>query len=123
MAIADPSKLLHQESLASAAGEIYRMRRARDRLMPKGFRGEPAWDMLLALFSEAPSKLTVSSLCFCSGVPSSTSLRWIDVLARAGLLERTSHPRDDEIVFVSLTDDGRFLIERCLEAMLGSPID
>ena len=52
------------ELLSNAAGEIYRMRRARDRYLPKELTGEPAWDILLALYAEEPAKLPVSSLCF-----------------------------------------------------------
>jgi DNA-binding MarR family transcriptional regulator len=104
--------------LSSAASEIYRMRRARDREMPDGVMGEPAWDILLALFAEEPAKLPVSTVCYGSGVPSTTALRWIGVLEAQGLLERTQHTRDARIVLLSLTDQGRLAMERSLNAML-----
>lgn len=94
------------------------MRRARDRVMPEGLTGEPAWDILLALYSEEPGELTVSSVCHGSGVPPTTAARWIGVLASQGFLERTKHPRDDRVVLVSLTAKGRLIVERCLKAML-----
>jgi len=94
------------------------MRRARDRVMPSGLTGEPAWDILLALYSEDPGELTVSSVCHGSGVPPTTAARWIGVLDVRGFIERSKHPRDDRIVLVSLTPQGRVIVERCLKAML-----
>jgi len=79
------SEIDDPELLSNAAGEIYRMRRARDRYLPKELTGEPAWDILLALYAEEPAKLPVSSLCFGSGAPQTTALRWIAVLEKAGL--------------------------------------
>jgi len=104
--------------LTSAAAEIYAMRRARDRYMPDGLASEPAWDMLLALYSEEPSKLPVSSLCYGSGVPMTTALRWIGVLESQGLVERTRHRRDRRINLLSLTREGSSMVERCLRAIL-----
>lgn len=104
--------------LITAAGEIYRMRRARDRIMPADFVGEPAWDMLLALYSEEPAKLPVSSVCYGSGVPTTTALRWIGALVEQCLVERTRHNRDRRLVLLSLTDEGRQIVERSLKAML-----
>ena len=94
------------------------MRRARDRVMPEGLTGEPAWDILLALYSEGPADLTISSVCHGSGVPPTTAARWIGVLEARGLLERSKHPRDDRVVLVCLTAQGRLIVERCLKAML-----
>lgn len=104
--------------LCGAAAELYRMRRARDRIMPSGLMGEPAWDILLALYSERPGDLTVSSLCYGSGVPETTALRWIGVLDREGLVERSKHQRDARITLVTLSTEGRALVERSLKAML-----
>jgi DNA-binding MarR family transcriptional regulator len=111
-------ELDNPERLSNAAGEIYRMRRARDRYLPKELTGEPAWDILLALYAEEPAKLPVSSLCFGSGAPQTTALRWIGVLGKSGLIERTQHPRDASVLLLSLTEQGRLVIERSLRAML-----
>ena len=111
-------ELDNPERLSNAAGKIYRMRRARDRYLPKELTGEPAWDILLALYAEEPAKLPVSSLCFGSGAPQTTALRWIGVLGKSGLIERTQHPRDASVLLLSLTEQGRLVIERSLKAML-----
>lgn len=109
-----------QQRLIAVAGEIYRMRRARDRVMPEGLMGEPAWDILLALYAEEPGRLPASSLCYASGVPTSTALRWVNLLNRQGLVERTQHQRDEHLQLLSLTDKGRATVERCLKAMIPS---
>jgi DNA-binding MarR family transcriptional regulator len=114
----DENELDNPQVLASAAAEIYRMRRARDRHMPGGLMGEPAWDILLALYAEEPAKLPVSSVCYGSGVPPTTALRWIGALDKRCLVERTKHHRDARIVLLSLTQEGRLIVERCLKAML-----
>jgi DNA-binding MarR family transcriptional regulator len=112
------SDLENPEFLSAAAAEMYRMRRARDHLLPKGLAGEPAWDIFLALYSEEPGKMTVSSVCYGSGVPQSTALRWISHLEHKGLVERVQHPRDEKVILLSLTDEGRKLVEDAVRAML-----
>jgi DNA-binding MarR family transcriptional regulator len=116
----DDHELDEPDVLLSAAAEIYRMRRARDQLMPAGLVGEPAWDMLLALYSEAPGGVTVSSICRGSGVPPDAALRWVGVLEARGLINRNAHDRDQRIALVVLTEHGRAIVERCLKAMLRS---
>jgi DNA-binding MarR family transcriptional regulator len=114
----DEKELDDPQLLSSAAAEIYRMRRARERHLPECFSGEPAWDMLLVLYSERPAKLPVSSVCYGSGVPLTTALRWIGALDEQGLVERTRHCSDGRIVLVSLTEQGSLMVERCLKAIL-----
>jgi DNA-binding MarR family transcriptional regulator len=94
------------------------MRRERDKVLPPEFVGEPAWDMLLALYSEHPSKLPLSSLCYGSGAPPTTAMRWIRALEDDGILEQTAHSRDAGLMLVSLTRKGRLMVERALRAML-----
>jgi DNA-binding MarR family transcriptional regulator len=107
--------------LASAAAEIYGMRRARDQLMPPGLVGEPAWDMLLALYSEQPGCLSLTCLCHGSGVPSSSAHRWVRALEHEGFIERTSPPHGGSAPLLSLTKMGREIVERSLKAMLRVP--
>jgi DNA-binding MarR family transcriptional regulator len=114
----DENTLDDPRLLAGAAAEIYRMRRAKERHLPECFSGEPAWDMLLSLYSEQPAKLPVSSVCYGSGVPLTTALRWIGALDEQGLVERTKHCSDGRMVLVALTQQGRLMVERCLKAIL-----
>ena len=105
-------------TLIDAAAKFYRMRRARDRLIPEELTGEPGWDILLALFAESPEHLPISSACFSSGVPQSTALRWVATLEGRKLVERRSHSRDNGLMMLALTDEGARVVERCITAML-----
>lgn len=113
----DERDLDNPEFLSSLAAEIFRMRRARDPHLPRELTGEPAWDMLLALYSEEPIRMTVSSVCHGSGMPHSTALRWINTLEHQHLIERLEHPRDEKVILLSLTPEGRALVEAALKAM------
>ncbi len=67
------------------AKEYYRKRRLRERMFgnPDLF-ADPAWDILIDLFiaSEEGRKISVSSACIASAVPTTTALRWIKILGR-----------------------------------------
>lgn len=105
------------QHLSSLAEEIYLMRRARDREMPSELFGEPAWDMLLALYRENDPALTMDALHLVSGIPESTAVRWVAALQCRGLVER-ARPGDQNLDLVSLTGEGRRILERSLGAML-----
>lgn len=104
--------------LAAAASELFKMRRARNRVMPADLVGEPGWDMLLALYIEAPVGAPLSSICYAAGTPGTTGLRWIGALAKCGLVDRAPHHRDGRVTLVSLSDRGRLMVERSIKAML-----
>lgn len=70
--------------------------------------GEPAWDILLDLFIAAKERrrVSVTSACIGSAVPSTTALRWIAILERQGLLVREADPGDARRVYVKLSARG-----------------
>lgn len=70
--------------------------------------GEPAWDILLDLFIAAKERrrVSVTSACIGSAVPSTTALRWIAVLERQSLLVREADPGDARRVYVKLSARG-----------------
>jgi DNA-binding MarR family transcriptional regulator len=88
----------------------------RDRLLDGKLFGEPAWDILLALYHLAPlgRELTVSGLCCCAGVPQTTAFRWQATLFKQGLIERCPHDTDHRMHFVRLTERGRTFLEEYL---------
>ena len=92
-----------------AARALLAARRVRERLFGEGLFADPAWDMLLALFvaDEEREPLSVSQLCAASGVPHTTALRWIDSLARAGLIVRAPDARDARRTLISLHGEAR----------------
>jgi DNA-binding MarR family transcriptional regulator len=110
------------EQLGNLAMQIYTARRARDRVLAGELFGEPAWDMLLALFC-LPSRgerLSLTALSLAANVPQSTGHRWQRILAEHGLIEQLPDQRDGRRQFVSLTDRGRSLLEDYLMRLLRS---
>jgi DNA-binding MarR family transcriptional regulator len=101
-----------EKELRRLARKIYDARRMRDRLMDDKLFGEPAWDMLLALYHMPAlgQMLTVSGLCCCAGTPLTTALRWQTTLLKDGLIERSPHTTDRRMQYVRLSDCGRNLL-------------
>jgi len=105
-----------RKELRRLARRIYDARRLRDKLLDNSLFGEPAWDMLLALYHLPASghMLTVSGLCCCAGVPQTTALRWQTVLFNEGFIERGPSETDARVQFVRLTEHGNELVEKYL---------
>lgn len=76
-------------SLPDMARRLYEERRERDRCFPSGLFGEPAWDLILALFiaRHEGRSLTVRSACEAAGAPKTTGRRLLARLEEAGLIE------------------------------------
>ncbi|WP_240530230.1 MarR family transcriptional regulator [Novosphingobium sp. PC22D] len=94
-------------------GELARQTYADRRRRPKIFGnedlfGEPAWDIVLDLFIAAKERrrVSVTSACIGSAVPSTTALRWITILEREGLLLREADPSDARRIYVKLSARG-----------------
>ena len=88
------------------AERLYAERRRRDRLFPDGLFGEPAWDLLLALFI-ARDKSQAIILCKAyqaAGVTDTTGRRLLDRLEDEGLITRRRAPRSRKMRIVELTD-------------------
>lgn len=96
----------------TGASQLYNLRLRRNRLFGAELFGEPAWDMLLDLYVHAAAdrKVSISSACIASNVPATTALRWLNVLADRGLIEREPDPQDARRFYLKLTD-------RCDELM------
>lgn len=78
----------------------------RNRLFPDELFADPAWLILLDLFTHrATGKLiSVSSACIASLVPPTTALRYIRRLVELGMLQRTNDPADRRKVYLQLTE-------------------
>ena len=111
-----PGRPPTQSQLHCLAYQIYRARRARGRLFDPQLLGEPAWDMLLALYSLPPrgEMLTVTGLSLAAEVPGSTGLRWQAKLELEGLIKRGPHLKDGRVQLVALSQQGRLLLDRYL---------
>lgn len=91
---------------AGFADRVYRSRRLRTRYFPEDLFADPAWDILLLLYSLEPSgkQISVSAVCASAGVPESTGHRWIERMIHEGLVIREKHPRDRRVNWVRLSD-------------------
>ncbi|MGB5779025.1 MAG: winged helix DNA-binding protein [Allopontixanthobacter sediminis] len=85
---------------------IIRQRQLRARFFDGELFADPAWDMLLDLTAARVehTRVSVTSLCFASGVPPTTALRWIAQMKDAGLMERVEDETDKRRAFITLTD-------------------
>lgn len=91
------------------ARQTYDDRRRRTKIFrSEELFGEPAWDILLDLFIAAKERrrVSVTSACIGSAVPSTTALRWITILEKQGLLMREADPGDARRVYVKLSARG-----------------
>jgi hypothetical protein len=91
------------------ARQTYEDRRRRSKIFQsEELFGEPAWDILLDLFIAAKERrrVSVTSACIGSAVPSTTALRWISILERQGFLTREADPGDARRVYVRLSPPG-----------------
>lgn len=88
---------------------IIRNRRLREEAVGSKLFSDPAWDMMLDLYAAHldRKRVSVSSLCIASAVPSSTALRWIGLLADQGLVERVEDHLDGRRIWVQLTALGQ----------------
>ncbi len=108
-------------SYVELARRIYRARRDREKFLPADLFGEPVWDMLLDLYVKRAEnrEINVTSLSLASGVPPTTSLRWIALLEERGLLFRNPAVHDKRVHYVSLTQEGIRSIHRFLRYVEG----
>jgi DNA-binding MarR family transcriptional regulator len=92
-------------SLVQEARKIIANRTLRRQLFPTTIFGEPAWDILLVLYSQSTgTDKSVATLSKLTDAPLSTIIRWVKYLEDAGLVMRepnhSNHMRD----LVHLTD-------------------
>lgn len=108
-----------ERALVQLARKILAGRMLRSQLFPTGMFCEPAWDMLLSLYSQpSGGRRTVSNLAESSGAPISTAIRWIRYLEEQELVVR--EPLGVELAgeTVHLTDKAYRLLQFYLAQML-----
>lgn len=93
---------------------IIRERQLRRTYLAGDLLADPAWDMLLDLTAARAEhvRVSITSLCIASGVPTTTALRWIGVMVERGLFARTADERDRRRCFIALTDKGADIMAR-----------
>ena len=106
---------------------IIRSRQLRGQFLRPELFADPAWDMLLDLTAARAEhkRVSITSLCIASGVPSTTALRWIQQLVDEGWFERVEDDTDRRRTFIALTDNGADVMARYfheLSAIAGHPV-
>lgn len=109
-----------RSKVAALADSVRRMRMRRNELFGAPLFRDPAWDMLLELYvaDECGRTVSVSSLCYASGVPPSTALRQVARLEQHGLIERRLDEEDDRRWFVQATPKALAAVETAAAMVL-----
>ena len=92
-------------TLAAMAERLYQERRRREDYFPPGLFGEPAWDLILALFMarEEGRWLSVAEAYEAAAVKPAAGRRLIARLERSGMVARIRGQEDRRKRYVQLT--------------------
>lgn len=84
---------------------LIRSRRQRLEFFEKDLFFDPAWSIMLDLFRAElkEQRISVSSVCYGSGVPETTALRYVRTLEERGYIDRVQDTSDKRRVFLKLT--------------------
>jgi DNA-binding MarR family transcriptional regulator len=106
---------LHGESgrLKHRARQILALRERRYRIFGKAMFREPAWDILLVLYTSGGG-LSMNRLGQLARVSPATGLRWINYLSDHKLVIKEPHPTDARTFRIVLTDKGLCKLETYL---------
>jgi DNA-binding MarR family transcriptional regulator len=112
-----PNKIV----LQAIARRVFLHRRERLKRLNPAMFGEPAWDMLLALYftEDAGPRQTVGRLIKMSNAPATSALRWVHYLEKEQLVLREAHPNDRRVMFLDLTSKARDVLEDYLKSLDG----
>lgn len=97
-----------RHELIQAGRDLLRLRALRNDILPAAMFGEPAWDILLALYcgldGQHPSVTTLANLI---DTPTTSVIRWINYLEDQRLVSRVPCPFDRRIALVELTEKAK----------------
>ncbi|NLS25999.1 hypothetical protein S2M10_09790 [Sphingomonas sp. S2M10] len=81
---------------------------------------DPAFNILLTLYvSRADGKdVSTSAACTASGVPTTTALRWINALARRGMIHKRSLATDRRFTYLELSEKTGAALDRYFDLIL-----
>ena len=97
---------------------IFDLRKARALLFPASMFGEPAWDMMMALYiaNQAPA---AADLARWTNTPPTTAMRWITYLEGHDLVARESSDDDRRTHKIRLTRQARVNMQQLFSDFLG----
>jgi DNA-binding MarR family transcriptional regulator len=108
-----------RDVLVARARTVLNGRRIRRQYFDRDIFGEPAWEILLALYINEASgaRLTMSKLAEWIEAPLTTVVRWVKALEEQSLVGRAEHPTDRRIIFIRLHDKARKALDDYLTAI------
>ncbi len=111
-----PSSRAAPSHAAFVTGILHARARFSDRFDASLF-SDPAYDMLLALFSanEHGRTMTTNSCCAAARVPRTTALRWIKLLTARGHVIATDDPTDRRSTLLQLSPTAHEHVRQWLE--------
>jgi DNA-binding MarR family transcriptional regulator len=103
----------------SIARSILRCRDKRRHFLPPSMFNEPAWDILLELYTSDldASQQTIRRLARRFDLPLSTALRWIAYLQKNDMIVRRANPNNKRMTMIYMSPRGRELLEAYLESV------
>jgi DNA-binding MarR family transcriptional regulator len=109
-------------TLRRRARALFNIRRRRAKIFGQSMFGEPAWDMLLALYvlEEYSDRHTVGRVMRYAGTPTTTGLRWLQYLVGKQLVIREEHPHDRRSALVRLSPKGQQLLNAFFSEVVDS---
>lgn len=113
-----------RDRLREYAGQICQSRDLRERSFDHNMFGEPAWDILLVLYTIDGDRrrLNTRELARLANLALTTALRWLDFLERRDLIVRKANTFDLRMVDAELSDKGRTAMDNYLLQMLGADL-
>lgn len=108
--------------LREHARQIRISRDLRQKSFDRNIFGEPAWDILLALYTidGDQRRLNIRELSKLTSLALTTALRWLDCLEEQDLIGRKPNPFDQRMIYVELSNKGRTAMDRYLMQMRGA---
>jgi len=104
---------------AEAASRYLKLRCQRDAIAGPSLLSDPAWDMLLDLFVGhiTGRDVSVTSACLASRRPATTSLRYIERMAKQGLIRREKDCNDNRKVYLRMTEKAFRAVAKWIDAL------
>jgi hypothetical protein len=104
---------------AEAASRYLKLRSQRDAIAGPSLLSDPAWDMLLDLFVGhiTGRNVSVTSACLASRRPATTSLRYIERMAKQGLIRREKDCNDNRKVYLRMTEKAFRAVAKWIDAL------
>lgn len=96
-------------------------RRLREDVIGGELFSDPAWDILLDLYTALArgARVKSSSVAVIAGVPPSTGRRWVSKLLELGLIERVKERADQRFTYLGLSAKGRDIMEAFMMRLVG----